>query len=308
MDSVYRYMTPIREILTETLGNADMLENMRKRAVSIRRYDGEDAAGREIVDAINYVLDIYSSLGRIVGEIDKKHNNYTKLSVDTIRYHMSADQTIGGKLVEILRAYAGADATAKDAAVGAGADSTARDAAMGDAGTRDGATRTAADAGADTGAGARVVVKQAGGVTGGAVVRQADVLHIMEKHIRAYRQEFVDGGSLWHRNVKSRRSAAEPLAVDTGARLNDEDADRMVKSMRSDYSLSHIVRYMNKLFDGKDTVSTDEIDISEDREFILLLMAAIRAGERNTNFKAHAGTGEFEVNGYVIPQMRFVKK
>ena len=251
MDSVYRYMTPIREILAGALGNPEIMENMRKRAVSIKRYDAEDDAGMEIADAINYVTDIYRSLGGIVTEIDKKHSNYTKLSVDTIRYHMSADQTIGGKLAEILKRYAAADEKTGE---------------------------------------------------------RKKLMGLMENKIRVNRQEFIDGNSLWHRNVKSRRSTAEPLVVDGGARIPDDEADRIIKSMHGDFSLSRIMKYMNSLFKDKDILSTDEIDIPGDREFILLLLAAIRAGERNVNFSAQAGSGRVDINGYVVPLMRFAKK
>ena len=45
MDSVYRYMTPIMETLTEVLGNQELMESMRKRAMAIRRYESEEEAG-----------------------------------------------------------------------------------------------------------------------------------------------------------------------------------------------------------------------------------------------------------------------
>jgi hypothetical protein len=40
----------------------------------------------------------------------------------------------------------------------------------------------------------------------------------------------------------------------------------------------------------------------------MLLLAAIRAGERNANFKAQTGTGSLNINGYKVPQMVFTKK
>jgi len=78
--------------------------------------------------------------------------------------------------------------------------------------------------------------------------------------------------------------------------------------MSSDYSLKHIQQFMDKLFGEKNSFSTGEINIPDDREFILLLLAAIRAGERNTSFKTQVGTGTLKVNGYRIPQMVFSKK
>jgi hypothetical protein len=228
MDSVYRYMAPIRQMLTAVLGNAEILESMRKRAMAIRRYDSEDEAGREIINAIDYVLDIYRSLGAIVSEIDKKHSSYTKLSVDTIRYHMSADQTMSGKLISLLKEYA----------AGSGS-------------------------------------------------RQEELLGLMQRKVRINRQEFFDGSD--------------------GSRLSDTDTDRLMKSMRNDYSLQHIKQFMSTLFGDKDYVSTEDVDIADDRAFILLILSAIRAGERNTDFKAQVGDGGLMIDGYRIPKMAFTR-
>lgn len=249
MDSVYRYMAPIMEILTGVLGIPEMMDQMKKRAITIRSYENEEEAGREIINAIDYVLDIYRNLGTIVYEIDKKHSNYTKLSVDTIRYHMSADQTISGKLVTLLKEF--------------------------------------------TVSGDSMKVK---------------ILGLMEQKVRTNRQEFLDGHSLWHRNIKSRRSSARALTINDAERLSEEEAGQMLKFMRNDYSLQHVRLFMDRLFGDKDSVSTGEIEVSDDREFLLLLLAAIRAGERNTSFKVQAGTGSLRINGYGIPQMVFTRK
>jgi hypothetical protein len=249
MDSVYRYITPIKEILNNVLGIPEMMNEMRTRAISIRSYENEEEAGAEIINAIDYVLDIYRTLGSIVNEIDKKHSNYTKLSVDTIRYHMSADQTISGKLVTLLKKYA---------------------------------------------------------ASGGC--EQAEILCMMEDKVRANRQEFMDGHSLWRRNIKSRRSSAKALTINVAARLSEEEADEMLKFMRNDYSLQDIKLFMDSFFSDRDSVSTGEMDIPDDREFLLLLLAAIRAGERGINFKVQVKTGSIRINGYGIPQMVFTRK
>ena len=249
MDSVYRYKTPIMDILTETLSNDTILDGMRKRAMAIRKYQNEDEAGNEIIKAINYILDIYQSIGGIVNEIDKRHNTYTKRSIDTIRYHMAADQTIAGKLTAILKKFS---------------DSSGRN--------------------------------------------QKKILSLMEKGVCVNRQEFFDGRSLWHRNAKNRRLPIEPLAVAADALLSVSDADNQLMLLRNDYSLSRIMEYMNALFGERISISTGEIDIENDSEFIKILLATIRSGERNTNFKAQLGAGIQETNGYRIPQIIFTRK
>jgi len=249
MDSIYRYMAPIREIIFSIQNNQEIMESMRKRAISIRRYENEEEAGLEIINAMDYILDIYQSLGNIVGEIDKKHSNYTKLSIDTIRYHMSADQTISGKLVALLKNYS-----------------------------------------ISTGS------------------KRSRLLGLMESKVRVNRQDFIDGNSLWRRNARSRRLSTEPLVLNDDARLSEAESEFLLKSFNNDYSLHHVKQFMINLFGNNDSFSTEEMEIPDDREFIMLLLSAIRAGERNTDFKAQVSASLININGYKIPKIIFTRK
>jgi len=106
MDSVHRYMGPIQSFLTDILADDALMETMRDRAISIKKYDDEAAADEEIIKAIDYILDAYQTVGDLVSEIDRKHSIYTKSSIEKIQYLMTADQTIKGKLAELLKTYA----------------------------------------------------------------------------------------------------------------------------------------------------------------------------------------------------------
>jgi len=249
MDSVHRYKTPIMVILSDTLGNHEILDGMRKRAMAIRKYKNEDEAGHEIINAINYIIDVYQSIGEIINEIDKKHSTYTKRSVDTIRYHLAADQTIGGKLATILKTYAASSGT-----------------------------------------------------------RQEKFLNLMEKGVSVNRQEFFDGQSLWHRNVKRLRLPIEPLAAAADTGLPTADAGNKLGFLNNEYSMAKITEFMYKLFGERDFITADEIEINNDIEFIKILLATIRAGERNSVFKVQFGSGKREISGYKIPEINFSRK
>ena len=249
MDSIYRYMAPIREILTEVLGDAEMMDNLNKYAIAVHKYKNEYDAGEEVLSAINFVLEVYQSLGATVNEIDKKHSIYTKLSIDTIRYHMTADQTIAGKLIALLKACA---------------------ASTGDA--------------------------------------HVEMLDLLERGVCVNRQDFLDGRSLWRKNVKSRKVTAEPLAINIEDALTGVKDISVLNSLSNEFSLQKIKEYMNKLLQDRDYISSKEIEIHNNNEFIILLLAAIRAGEKNTGFIAQFGDGWFMTNGYKIPEMIFYKK
>ena len=109
MDSIHRYMGPIQGLLSDILANGALLQAARERAMGVRNYEHESLADEEITRSIDFVMDFYHTVGGLVSEIDRKHSNYTKSSIEKIQYIMTADQSIKGSLTEILKAYANND-------------------------------------------------------------------------------------------------------------------------------------------------------------------------------------------------------
>ena len=82
----------------------------------------------------------------------------------------------------------------------------------------------------------------------------------------------------------------------------------MPKLYGIDFSINKIKEYMNKLFGDSGSFSTDDIEFEDDNDFIMLLLASIRAGERNASFNAQIGSGSRDINGYTVPRIKFTKK
>lgn len=106
MDSVYRYSQPIRSILTDILADDRLLSQMASRAMTVRLYQNEESAHEAILADIDFIIESYNSVGGIVDEIDKKHNAYTRNSIEKMEYLLTADRTIKGKIVKMLQQYA----------------------------------------------------------------------------------------------------------------------------------------------------------------------------------------------------------
>jgi hypothetical protein len=114
MDSIHRYMAPIQSLLADISANEELLQSMRERAISIKKYDDDSQADEEIIGSIDYISDSYQTVGTLISEIDRKHSTYTKGSIEKIQYLMTADQTIKGKLAEILKSYASMTGSKQD--------------------------------------------------------------------------------------------------------------------------------------------------------------------------------------------------
>lgn len=250
MDSVHRYMTPIQTILTDVLADENLMHSMCERAMTIKKYDDETVAEEMIVESINYVLDAYNSLGGIVNQIDRKHSIYTKSSIEKMRYLMTADQTIQGKLTQLLNAYSKADN-----------------------------------------------------------IEKSLIGEMFEDNIQVNRQEFIDGNSLYHKSVRSRRIETEPLAISQNDSFSEFAMRGMVEQLKNGYPISRVRAFVDKLFaTGESKVESKDISIKEESDFILLILAVVRANDRGMNYTVEMKNGQVEKGGYRIPNMILKKK
>jgi hypothetical protein len=250
MDSVHRYMAPIQNLLSDILANDELLQSVRERAISIKKYDDESQANDEIIKAIDYVMDSYQSVGSLVSEIDRKHSAYTKSSIEKIQYLMTADQTVKGKLAEILKSYAS--------------------------------------------------VKED---------KRERIAEMMETNIHVSRQEFLDARSLYHKNVKSRRINKAPLAVKPNDELLGLAESYLMQQINSGYPIARVRSYVDSLFaDGRLEISSEDIILTCDSDFILLILAVIRQNERDMPYTVDIDEGRTMRNGYLIPKMVIRRK
>jgi hypothetical protein len=258
MDSFYRYMAPVQELLAKIRADENLLAEMRGRAMMVRKYAEEEEAETEILSAIDYVQDTYAGLGNIINEIDRKHSAYTKNSIEKMSYMMTADQSIKGKLLDIFKAYSAAALT----------DKSRREAAL-----------------------HKFYLK-------------------LREPVKAFRQDFIDAGSFYHKNVLSRRISGEALELAADEPLSFEVMESLAKQMQSLYSPKEIRRFVGSFFAAGQTAAESEtLPINDDTDFILLILAVARSRERGMDYTVELRPKErVKVNGYVIPKMTFFKK
>ena len=103
IDSVPRFKHAIISILNEWLMNDEVQNAIVEQGVARRVWDGEENGRGEMLRIINYVIDTYEGIEEMIGEIDRKHVEYTRASVEHIRYLMNADRGTKGKLIELLK-------------------------------------------------------------------------------------------------------------------------------------------------------------------------------------------------------------
>ena len=248
MDSFFRYAGPIRNILTDVHYDDNLIHEMTAKAMSVKAYESVDEAREDILSTIENVIDLYNSISLLIDEIDEKHSSMTKQSIDKIRYVMSADRTIKGKLVDLIKAYANADES-----------------------------------------------------------RESEINTLLQGGITVNRQEYIDSGSFYHKNIRSRRSNEMPQPIAETRDIEKEMLSAMVEKLRSGYSDARVKSYLNSLFENERTeVSSSEIAVNNDEDYILTLLSVISAYKGRSGYNISIDEGFVEKNGYRIP--RFILK
>ena len=102
-DSVPRFKGAILGILHRWYDDEEMLGHFIKQAALTRTLT-EETAKDEIFSIISRLIDLYEELPRLIAEIDRRHNAYTRASIEKIQYLIHRDQSLKGKLVDVLKA------------------------------------------------------------------------------------------------------------------------------------------------------------------------------------------------------------
>jgi hypothetical protein len=256
MDSFYRFMAPVRELLVKIREDEELLTGMRARAMTVRKY-AEDEAEAEILSAIDYVQDTYAIIGNIINEIDRRHSAYTKNSIEKMTYMMTADQSIKGKLLEIFKVCAST---------------------VPPTGARRKSLREALD-------------------------------HKLREHVGIYRQQFVDGLSVFHKNFSARRVSGEALEIADGIPLSLEAMESLARQMKNIYPPERVRLFVESLFaEGETTAESGTLPINNDTDFILLILAVARSLEKGMDYTVELKKERVNVNGYIIPKMIFRRR
>lgn len=100
-DNINRYRLLIVSRL-EALANDEFAMNMIINDF-YRRYNSMDIATKKATKAIDEIIDVFNSIDGFVAEIDNKNRNYINSTIGKIKFLLSEDDNIIGKLNSILK-------------------------------------------------------------------------------------------------------------------------------------------------------------------------------------------------------------
>jgi len=123
------------------------------------------------------------------------------------------------------------------------------------------------------------------------------------------RQYYIDEQSLYVRSNKNGRKEGKPLKLEEPDKSAGENAvkDFLEKAKRL-YSHQKIIAFVERLMAGKHVLNSPEIRLSNDEDFILLILAVLKKSEKVLFYQVEFEEGYHNCGGYTIPHMRFVRR
>ncbi len=242
IDSVPRFKNTIVNILNEMLMDETKHESIIRQGIAARMYVDEREGSDDILTKVNYIVDTYEGLEELITNIDHKHNLYINATIDKIRYKLNSDQSIKGKVVEILKAS-----------------------------------------------------------------NEEQVLGLMEKSIIAYRQSYMDDRSLFQRIKRDGRKEGKPLPI-VNRTKNRAIIDGFLDTVKQSYSEKKITDFILGCFGpGVNEITSIEIPILSDEDFILLLLGTIQGYRKSGKYHVKFESEYIENNGYELPLVIYTK-
>ncbi len=131
----------------------------------------------------------------------------------------------------------------------------------------------------------------------------------MSEVIDIFRQGFVDEKSLFIKRSTNSRKEGTPMPLrETALGAGDKELESFVRKMSHLYNHQRVMAFVDKLMDNRNIINSGDIRLNSDEDFILLILAALKNGERGLTYRVEFGSDLIDCCGYRIPEMRFIKK
>ncbi|MDO4552338.1 MAG: DUF5716 family protein, partial [Bacillota bacterium] len=131
----------------------------------------------------------------------------------------------------------------------------------------------------------------------------------MGEAVRLSRQGYLSEASLFVRRSRARIRSQKPMELaQTGENFAAEEMADFIDRARKLYGNKRVLGYMNTLLSEKDSVESKEIALNNDEEFILLMLGALKRGEKGVPYDVRFSEGYVDSGGYRIPEMCISRK
>ncbi len=125
--------------------------------------------------------------------------------------------------------------------------------------------------------------------------------------IALFRQAFVDSQSVFARTSRRIRSNEPPVPVQAVAQ-SDDDLHDFLRSTGNRYSHERVLSFVRDCLGDRAVVDSADIPVENVDQFVLLLLAVLKAGDRRLFYSVEFLDGVVETSAYRYPRLRFMRR
>lgn len=136
--------------------------------------------------------------------------------------------------------------------------------------------------------------------------KNVKVLEEMQKQLNLNKQVYLDKESVFLRSSKSEKKQGKSMPVEKIVLQDEEELKEFISKIENSYTSKRIQNHMRQLFGDMPIITTKDIHLASDEEFILLLLGTI---QEERSFYRIEYTNQYVIkDGYRIPEMKLIKK
>lgn len=131
--------------------------------------------------------------------------------------------------------------------------------------------------------------------------------------IKLYQQGYLDEESITRPYKRQAKIFGEPLPIDDFGHTFDENTINVLLGGNDKYSDENVMEFMANNFKDKDKISTKDMNIQNVEDFVMLILASIKATSRVSFYDLQRDENKLDINidinnQFNVPNFDYVKK
>lgn len=131
--------------------------------------------------------------------------------------------------------------------------------------------------------------------------KKEENIKIMEENLSLYRQTNMDKDSIFVRSSKSEKRQGKPLEMEEVQIESEEELREFMKKVGESYTSEKVKKYMNNILGEKQIITTNDINIKTEEDFILLMLGTM--SEEKSFYNIEYRKNIVQKGRYRMPEM-----
>ncbi|MDR0469720.1 MAG: DUF5716 family protein [Peptococcaceae bacterium] len=137
--------------------------------------------------------------------------------------------------------------------------------------------------------------------------RAGDLLDVIQPAFQLFGQAYFSEKSMWFRKRPVKHEKTAPIIVEEES-VSEAAKAEAARLIDARFGKAEVAAYMERLFEQADMLYLKDLQVDDDFEYVMSLLAVINSSDPDSFYRAEVLDGDFSRNRYRMPQIRFIRK